>query len=125
MNQDAWANIVLVLVFILVGGVFAGSELALVSLRESQLSRLESNGGRGARVAAVAGDTKAVVVTAVCGAGGRGPRALASAMVLDSLISSLPRSGRDGPVLCTRRRPSAHDTQPATACTPCEVATTG
>lgn len=44
------------LVFVLVGGVFSATELALVSLRESQLSRLEREGARGAKVAAVARD---------------------------------------------------------------------
>ncbi|WP_420111089.1 hemolysin family protein [Pseudactinotalea sp.] len=48
------ANIALVLLFILVGGVFAGTELALVSLRESQLAQLAKKGPRGERVAAVA-----------------------------------------------------------------------
>jgi len=56
MDQDTWVNVALVLVFILVGGVFAGTEIALVSLRESQIGRLEAKGGRGARVAAVARD---------------------------------------------------------------------
>ncbi|MFI6423733.1 hemolysin family protein [Promicromonospora sp. NPDC050880] len=56
MDQDTWVNVALVLVFILVGGVFAGTEIALVSLRESQIDRLESRGGRGARVASVARD---------------------------------------------------------------------
>ncbi|WP_020016337.1 hemolysin family protein [Promicromonospora sukumoe] len=56
MDQDTWVNAALVLVFILVGGVFAGTEIALVSLRESQIGRLEAKGGRGARVAAVARD---------------------------------------------------------------------
>ncbi|MGW2093565.1 hemolysin family protein [Promicromonospora sukumoe] len=56
MDQDTILNVALVLVFILVGGVFAGTEIALVSLRESQIGRLEAQGGRGARVAAVARD---------------------------------------------------------------------
>ncbi len=47
-------DIALVVVFVLVGGVFAGTELALVSLRESQLVQLERQGGRGAKVASVA-----------------------------------------------------------------------
>ncbi|HMM96785.1 hemolysin family protein [Phycicoccus sp.] len=47
-------DVALVVVFVLVGGVFAGTELALVSLRESQLVQLERQGGRGAKVAAVA-----------------------------------------------------------------------
>ncbi len=49
-------NLGLVLVFVLVGGVFAATELALVSLRGSQLSAMERAGSRGARVAAVARD---------------------------------------------------------------------
>ncbi len=56
MDQDTWLNIALVLVFIFVGGLFAGTELALVSLRESQIDRLERHGHRGRRVAAVARD---------------------------------------------------------------------
>jgi putative hemolysin len=49
-------NIGLVLLFILIGGVFAGSEMALVSLRASQLHKLDHSGPRGARVARLAGD---------------------------------------------------------------------
>jgi putative hemolysin len=56
MDQDTWLNVALVLAFILVGGVFAGTEIALVSLRESQVARLEHHSARGARVAAVARD---------------------------------------------------------------------
>jgi putative hemolysin len=56
MDRDTWLNVALVLVFILIGGVFAGTEMALVSLRESQVNRLERQGHRGARVAAVARD---------------------------------------------------------------------
>ncbi|MBO0925921.1 HlyC/CorC family transporter [Cellulomonas sp. zg-ZUI199] len=54
MTADTWADIGLVLLFIVIGGVFAGTELALVSLRESQLGQIEKQGARGARVAAVA-----------------------------------------------------------------------
>ncbi|MGJ9412923.1 hemolysin family protein [Aeromicrobium sp. CF4.19] len=54
MDQQTLFNFGLVLVFVLVGGVFAATELALVSLRESQLSRMEQQSTRGARVAAVA-----------------------------------------------------------------------
>ncbi len=56
MDQDTWVAFLLVLAFILIGGLFAGTELALVSLRESQIARLERQGHRGARVAAVARD---------------------------------------------------------------------
>lgn len=56
MDRGTLLNIGLVLVFVLVGGLFAGTELALVSLRQSQVDRLEHQGRRGARVAAVARD---------------------------------------------------------------------
>ncbi|WP_336923967.1 hemolysin family protein [Aquipuribacter sp. SD81] len=46
----------LVLAFILVGGVFAGSEIALVSLRDSQIDGLRRRGARGERVARLAAD---------------------------------------------------------------------
>jgi putative hemolysin len=54
MDGQTFINLGLVLLFVLVGGVFAATELALVSLRESQLSAIERHGPRGARVAAVA-----------------------------------------------------------------------
>ncbi|MGC5615670.1 hemolysin family protein [Georgenia sp. Z1491] len=41
----------LVLVFVLIGGVFAASEFALVSLRESQVRSMAARGGSGATVA--------------------------------------------------------------------------
>lgn len=56
MDQYTLINVGLVLVFVLVGGVFAAAELALVSLRESQLSQLEDQGSRGAKVASLARD---------------------------------------------------------------------
>ncbi|MFF2623920.1 hemolysin family protein [Oerskovia jenensis] len=56
MDSGTWLNVALVLVFVLVGGVFAGTEFALVSLRDSQIDQLERRGPRGARVAGVARD---------------------------------------------------------------------
>jgi putative hemolysin len=56
MDGQTFLNVGLVLVFVLVGGVFAATEIALVSLRESQLTQLERQGPRGARVAQVARD---------------------------------------------------------------------
>jgi putative hemolysin len=44
-------SIGLVLLFVLIGGYFSASELALVSLREGQVSRLSSSSRRGAKVA--------------------------------------------------------------------------
>ncbi|RJS45700.1 hemolysin family protein [Nocardioides cavernaquae] len=56
MDTQTFVNLGLVLLFVLVGGVFAATELALVSLRESQLTAMERAGSRGARVASVARD---------------------------------------------------------------------
>jgi putative hemolysin len=44
--SDVWLNIVMVVAFVLIGGVFSGAEIALVSLRESQVRGLAENGGR-------------------------------------------------------------------------------
>lgn len=49
-------NILLIFVFLLLGSVFAGTELALVSLRGSQLDQMEQEDARGARVARIARD---------------------------------------------------------------------
>eukprot|EP01032_Pedospumella_encystans_P038990 gene38990-44201_t len=54
MDFQTLVNFGLVLLFVIVGGVFAATEIALVSLRESQLSQLERSGSRGAKVASVA-----------------------------------------------------------------------
>lgn len=40
-------NVALVLAFIVLGGVFAASEIALVSLRESQVTAMAERGGAG------------------------------------------------------------------------------
>ncbi len=52
--NDTLLNIVLILVFVLIGGVFAAAEMALVSLRDSQLKALSHQGRRGEIVAKVA-----------------------------------------------------------------------
>jgi putative hemolysin len=54
--QGPWVELGLVLVLVLVNAAFAGSEVALISLREGQLRRLEQEGGRGRLVAQLARD---------------------------------------------------------------------
>ncbi|PIF02521.1 MAG: hypothetical protein CR979_01265, partial [Propionibacterium sp.] len=49
-------NIALIFLFILFGGVFAAAEMALVSLRESQVKKLSAKGKRGAAVARLSAD---------------------------------------------------------------------
>ncbi len=50
-------NITVVLVLVLIGGFFAASELAVVSLREGQVKAMVARGGRGAAVGRLTGDT--------------------------------------------------------------------
>ncbi len=53
---ETLGSVALVLLFIGIGGVFAASEIALVSLRESQVRGLATRGRRGARVARLHAD---------------------------------------------------------------------
>jgi putative hemolysin len=54
VDSGTLLNFALVLFFVLLGGVFAATEMALVSLRESQVRQIERAGKRGARTAALA-----------------------------------------------------------------------
>ncbi len=47
-------DVLLIFLFIIIGGVFASAEMALVSLRESQIRRIAGRGKRGATVAKLA-----------------------------------------------------------------------
>jgi putative hemolysin len=50
--MNSWfANSLVMLLFILIGGYFSASEIALVSLRERQVRRLAEDGKRGRAVA--------------------------------------------------------------------------
>lgn len=51
-----WLNLFFILLFMLAGNVFSGTEMALVSLRTSQIERMEQEDDRGAHVARVARD---------------------------------------------------------------------
>lgn len=53
MDGLLW-NIALVIAFVLIGGVFAATEMALVTLRESQINAIAARGRRGAKVAGLA-----------------------------------------------------------------------
>jgi putative hemolysin len=55
VNTVGW-DIIIVLAFILIGGVFAGAEMAMVSLREGQVRALAKRGRRGQRAARLASD---------------------------------------------------------------------
>jgi putative hemolysin len=86
VNQVGW-DIVVVLVIVLVGGFFAGAEMALVSLREGQVRSLSRRGKRGQRAARLAQDPNRFlsavqigVTVATLLSGAFGAATLASAM---------------------------------------------
>ncbi|MCH4209902.1 hemolysin family protein [Bifidobacterium sp.] len=60
-------NILLIFVFLVLGSVFAGTELALVSLRGSQVDQMELEDARGARVAKIARDPNTFLSTVQIG----------------------------------------------------------
>jgi putative hemolysin len=61
--EPPWAEIGLVLLLVLINAAFAGSEVALISLREGQLRRLEREGGQGRLVARLARDPNQFLAT--------------------------------------------------------------
>jgi putative hemolysin len=65
--RGVWVQVGLVAVLILVNAAFAGSEVALISLREGQLRRLEAEGGRGRLVARLARDPSQFLSTVQIG----------------------------------------------------------
>ncbi|WP_040491193.1 hemolysin family protein [Ilumatobacter nonamiensis] len=61
--SDVLPQLVLVVVLVLVNAAFAGTELALVSLREGQLQRLEKQSGTGAVLAGLAREPNRFLAT--------------------------------------------------------------
>lgn len=56
MDITALANFGLVLIFVLIGGLFAGTEMAIVNLREGHIQKLEESGERGKSTARLVRD---------------------------------------------------------------------
>jgi len=65
--SDVWFNIVMVVVFVLIGGFFSGTELALISLRESQVRALSEQGSRGAALSKLLADPNRFLATVQIG----------------------------------------------------------
>ena len=96
-----WPQLLLVAVLVLLNAAFAGSELALVSLREGQLQRLEAKGGTGLVLAKLARDPNRFLATIQIGITLAGFLASASAAVSLSEPLEEPLSflgGAAGPV---------------------------
>ncbi|WP_324644324.1 hemolysin family protein [Pseudarthrobacter sp. LT1] len=103
MDSSALVNIGLVLGFVLLGGVFAAAEMALVSLRESQVRGIEKSGETGARTAALARNPNRFLSTVQIGvtlsgffSAAYGASAIAPAVV--PLLEALGLGGAAGPV---------------------------
>lgn len=62
-----WINIAIIVFFTILGGVFSCSEMALISLRESQLEQMEQKDARGARVGKIARDPNRFLSTVQIG----------------------------------------------------------
>ncbi len=99
MNNVGW-DAAVVLVIVLVGGFFAGAEMALVSLREGQVRSLMQRGRRGQRAAKLAQDPNrflsavqigVTVATLLTGAFGAATLAsdMRSALIADHLNTGL------------------------------------
>ena len=65
--SDLWLSIVMVVVFVLIGGFFSGTELALISLRESQVRALSEQGRRGAALHKLLADPNRFLATVQIG----------------------------------------------------------
>jgi putative hemolysin len=99
--DSIWLQLGLVGALVLLNAIFAGSELALVSLREGQLKRLEAQSARGVALARLARDPNRFLATIQIGITLAGFLASASAAVslaepLESPLSFLGRAA--GPV---------------------------
>ncbi len=123
MEAGTWIDVLLVLAFILVGGVFAATEIALVSLRSGQVERLDTQGGRGHAVASLARDPNrflSAVQIGVTVAGffsaafGASTLAPSFAPAFEGLGTAGPRHG-----LARGRRPSSCRTSPSSSASWC------
>ena len=65
--SSVWLDIIFIIIFMLIGSVFSGTEMALISLRTSQIEQLEQQDARGARVAKVAKDPNRFLSTVQLG----------------------------------------------------------
>ena len=94
------ANILLILLFILIGGVFAAAEMSLVSLRESQVRALGVRGKRGRTVATLAADPNRFLSAAQLGMTLAGflSAAFGGALLSESLAGVLAGWGVPGAV---------------------------
>jgi putative hemolysin len=96
-------NIALVLLFVLMGGVFAAAEIALVSLRDTQIRALSDRGRRGRRVANLAANPNRFLAAVQIGVTVAGffSAAFGAATLADDLAPLLEQWGLPSQVAAT------------------------
>jgi CBS domain containing-hemolysin-like protein len=95
-----WLDALLVLAFVLLGGAFAAAEIALVSLRESQVRALSGHGRAGARLAALVADPNRFLAAVQVGVtlAGFFSAAFGAATLAGPVSDRLQRAGMRGSV---------------------------
>lgn len=102
MGDLLW-NVALVIVFVLVGGVFAATEMALVTLRESQINTIAARGRRGQKVAGLARNPNTFLSAVQIGVtvAGFASAAYGATSIAPSVAPLLERWGLAAPVAAT------------------------
>ena len=90
--NDLVVDIALVFLFVLIGGVFAASEIALVSLRESQVRSLAERSRAGAKVAELTANSNRFLSAVQIGQGveiisGAGPLTNNALLIIIAVLS--------------------------------------
>lgn len=95
MDTETWVNALLVILFVVIGGVFAGTEMAIVNLRESQVRRIEQDGPRGERIAALVRNPNLFLAAVQIGVTVAGffSSAYGAATIAPDLVPGLVRAG--------------------------------
>ncbi|MCC4908325.1 hemolysin family protein [Microbacterium sp. cx-59] len=103
MNGDLLFNIVLVFVFVLIGGVFAATEMALVTLRDSQVNAIAQRGKRGQKVASLARNPNTFLSAVQIGVtvAGFASAAYGASSIAPSVTPLLESAGLAAPVAAT------------------------
>jgi putative hemolysin len=91
-KRAMWVEIALVVVLVLLNAALSGSEMAFVTLRESQVNRLAAESERGRKLAALTADPNRFLSTIQVGITLAGFLASATAAVSSSSPTSPPRA---------------------------------
>jgi putative hemolysin len=102
--EPIWIQLALVAFLVLLNAAFAGSEIALISLRDSQIARIEAGGGAGRTLARLARDPNRFLATIQIGITLAGFLASATAAVtlaepLVEVLAPLGRAARPTAIL--------------------------